>query len=76
MTDNGPHLDYTGGPMQATLLYFSQTGNTRKVAKVIAEELTENGCETTTLPLKKRIGVKSLLWFLEPQYEGRETVFS
>jgi flavodoxin len=39
--------------MQATLIYFSQTGNTRKAAKVIAQGLTKNGCETTTLPLKK-----------------------
>jgi flavodoxin/ferredoxin len=39
--------------MQAVLIYFSQTGNTRKVAKVIAQGLTENGCETRTLTLKK-----------------------
>jgi flavodoxin/NAD-dependent dihydropyrimidine dehydrogenase PreA subunit len=39
--------------MQVTLIYFSQTGNTEKVAKVISQGLTENGCETTTLSLKK-----------------------
>ena len=41
--------------MQATLIYFSQTGNTEKVAKVISQGLTENGCKTTTLSLKKVI---------------------
>lgn len=39
--------------MQAVLIYFSQTGNTKKVARTIAQGLSENGWQTTTVPLKK-----------------------
>jgi flavodoxin len=38
--------------MQAALIYFSQTGNTRKVAKVMAQGLSENGLETSGLEKK------------------------
>ncbi len=38
--------------MQVTLIYFSQTGNTRKVAEAMAEILREKGDDTRTIPLK------------------------
>lgn len=38
--------------MEATIVYFSQTGNTRKVAEAMAEEFERAGHKTTCLSLK------------------------
>lgn len=39
--------------MNVTLIYFSQTGNTRRVAETMAEVFREAGHATRTVPLKK-----------------------
>jgi flavodoxin len=39
--------------VDVTMVYFSQTGNTRKVAGAMAEALRESGHTVRTIPLKK-----------------------
>jgi flavodoxin/Pyruvate/2-oxoacid:ferredoxin oxidoreductase delta subunit len=39
--------------MNVTIIYFSQTGNTRKVAEAMAKAFCEVGHVTSTIPLKK-----------------------
>lgn len=39
--------------MDVTLIYFSQTGNTRRVAQAMAEAFRQAGCATRSVSLKK-----------------------
>ena len=39
--------------MKITVIYFSQSGNTRKVARAMAEQLRAAGAEVNDVPLKK-----------------------
>lgn len=39
--------------MDVTLIYFSQTGNTRRVAQAMAEAFRQAGCTTRSVSLKK-----------------------
>ena len=56
--------------MDVTLIHFSQTGNTRKVAKTMAEAFREAGHVARTVSLKdatpqaaqERLNVRNELW--------------
>ena len=39
--------------MNVTMVYFSQTGNARKVAEAMAEAFRGNGHNVRTIPLKR-----------------------